>query len=414
LSAGSPSGPSRPWRTARTVLTAIWLVVVAALTLGPQPTGQRAPTIQQLSACLICGDRGTSDALLNLLLLAPLGFLWNDRGWRPLRVVGTALLMSASIELAQHFIPGRYSNLGDVVWNTTGAWAAAVLWSTRGRWLPGNARDAARLRNLAVAVAPLVTFAFGWLMAPAWPAEPYWGQWTPDLGFMEQYRGRVLEARLDSTPLSSHELPARQHTRNMLMHDWTMEAEVVKGPPPAALAPILNIYDGKQREVTMLGAIRQDLVYRERTRARRFRFDDPALWYPDALAGAAAGDTVNLKVVRRGRSRCLVVNGTEACPAFTPGRAWALLLPFRSLSSRVRESLDAAWVLLLLAPVGFWSVDTRRLAAAGLATAAGVALAVAMTRIVGPPWSEVVAAVVGLVAGHALRTSLTRGRVAGA
>jgi len=390
----------------RTVLAAIWLVVVAALTLSPQPTGHHGPALQLLSACLICGDRGTSDALLNLLLLAPLGLLLNERGWRPLRVVGTALLISASIEFAQHFIPGRYSNLGDVVWNTTGAWVAAVLWSARRRWLPGNAHDAARLRKLAILTAPLVTLMFGWLMAPDWPAEPYWGQWTPALGFMAQYRGSVVSARLDSTPLPSRRLPARQHPRSLLLRDWTIEAKVVKGPPTAGLAPIVNIYDGEQQEVTMLAALGEDLVYRERTRTRQLRFDDPARWAPGALSAVAPGDTMQVGVVRRGTSRCLVVNGSEACPAFTPGRAWALLLPFQPWPAWARESLDAAWMFALFLPVGFWSERRRDLVTSGTTAGLLLAVAVAVTRIVVPPWTEVGGAALGLIGGRCVRTAV--------
>ncbi len=401
-------GPTQARTIARAILLALWLVVFGALTLTPQSTAHLDPNVAQLSACLICGARGTSDAVLNLLLLVPLGMLLNDLGWRPARVAGAALVLSAAIELDQHFIPGRFSNLGDVAWNTTGAWLGALLWCLRGRWLPGTGRDARRFRNFSVLIAPLVTFAFGWLMVPDWPAEPYWGQWTPDLGFMEQYKGRVLNARLDSFPLPSHQLPAHQQTRTMLMRDWTIEAALLKGPSPATLAPIVNIYDGKRQEVTMLGAIRQDLVYRERTRASRFRLDDPALWYPDALATAAVDDTVRVGVLRRGEHRCLMFNESEACPAFTPGRAWALVVPFHFWSTGARRGLDIAWMLLLLAPTGFWSERKREAAVSGAIAGLLLALAIAATRIVVPPWTEVAGAVLGLVGGYGLRMALGR------
>jgi len=403
----SPGSGSAPWTTARAVLMALWLGVVAALTLTPQPTAFLNPHVPQFSACLICGERGTADAFLNLLLLAPLGLLLNDRGWKPVRAALTALALSTCIESAQHFIPGRDSALGDVVWNTTGAGLAALAWSVRTRWLPGGPREAARLRNLAVLMAALVTFAFGWLLVPSLPNVSYWGQWTPALGFMPQYRGAVLHARLDSILIPPGRFPRRADPRSLLEGDWDIDLTFVKGPPPSALAPILNIYDARQREVLLLGAIGESFVFRERSRAQVLRFDYPDLRLPGVMASVAVGDTVHAAVLRQGPRRCLVFEATRACRAFTPGRAWSLLEYPHRLAPLERRLLDALWLCLLLVPVGFWSLDARRLAAAGGASALGIALAVALTRLAPPPWTQVAGALVGLLLGWGLRLLAT-------
>ncbi len=389
----------------RAVLALLWAAAVAGLTLTPQATVLREADLPQISACLVCGSRGTADAFLNLLLFLPFGILLRDRGWKLRHVAGLALALSTSIETSQHFIPGRYSNLADMLWNTTGAWVGAALWSLRARWLPGAGRDAARLRAFAVALPALATLAFGWLMKPVLPPEPYWGQWTPDLGFMEPYRGQVLEARLDSMGVPPGRFPPGAHPRRLLSGDWRLDARIVKGPPPTRLAPILNIYDGKRREVTMLGAVGQELVFRERTLATRVRLDDPALRVPGMLAGTPTGDTVAVGVMRRGGSRCLSVGGSERCPELTPGRAWALLLP-DSWSKGVRRSLDAVWMLLLLLPVGFWSERKRDAVTSGVAAGLLIGLAVAATRIGLPPWMEVGGAVLGVLVGYALRSAV--------
>jgi VanZ family protein len=386
----------------RTVLAVFWLLVLAVLTLMPRPTDFQDPTAPQLSACVICGERGTADAILNVLLFVPLGLVLSDRRWRLLRVVGAGLLLSASIEFTQHFIPGRYSNLGDVVWNTSGAWVGALIWSWRAHWLPGTGREVARLRNAAVAAAAVATFAFGWLMEPSLPNVPYWGQWTPDLGFMPAYDGRVVRAQLDTMRIPPGRFPRRHDPRKLLMGNWRIDVTFVKGTPPTSLSPILNIYDEKHREVDLLGAEGQDFVFRERSRALFLRLDQPDLRLEGAMAAAVAGDTVRAAVVRRGPDRCLTFQATSACPAFTPGRAWSLLM-YPELGSGVRRTLDALWMLVLMLPVGFWSRDLRRLAAAGVTTGLTIGIAVALTRLVWPTWTEIGGAVIGLTAGHVLR-----------
>ena len=238
-------------------------------------------------------------------------------------------------------------------------------------------------------------------MEPSWPVARYWGQWTPDLGFMDQYAGTVIRASLDSIPIPPGRFPRRYDPRSLLFGDWTMDAAVVKGPPPVSLAPILNIYDGEEREVTMLGALGEDLVYRERSRARLARLDQPDLRVQGVLAGTAVGDTMQLGVSRMGGWRCLSFDERRSCAAFTPGRAWSLLLYPEGLREGSRRALDALWMFLIWLPVGFWSKSWSGLAARGLLGAVGVGFAVGLTRLVSPPWVEVVAALAGLLAGSA-------------
>ena len=196
---------------------------------------------------------------------------------------------------------------------------------------------------------------------------------------MEAYDGSVVRARLDTMGIPPGRFPRRQDPRKLLMSDWRIDVTFVKGTPPRSLSPILNIYDEKHREVDLLGAEGQDFVFREGSRARAFRLDQPDLRLPGAIAATAEGDTAQAAVVRSGPDRCLTFETTSACPGFTPGRAWSLLL-YPELGPVERRSLDALWMFLLLLPVGFWSRNLRRLAAAGVATGLTVGLAVALTR----------------------------------
>jgi len=369
------------------------------------------PTVPQLSLCLVCGVRGTSDAVLNVLLFVPLGLLLGANRWRPPRSALVGFGLACSIELAQHFIPGRYSNLGDVVWNTTGAWAGAVLAARGTHWLVPAASWRRRLAGLAALAPPVATLAFGWLMEPSWPTARYWGQWTPDLGHLEQYDGSVVRARLGSIPLPPGRFPSDQDPRGILTGDWTLDVAAVKGNPPSSLAPIVSIYDADEREVLLLGATGEDMVYREPSRARVLRLDQPDLRFPGVLARAGPGDTVHLAVRRSGSERCLSFDERRSCPSYTPGRAWSLLLYPDTAPEGGRRAMDAFWMWLILLPVGFWSGRVRDLLSGGVLTALGVGLAVGLTRLAAPPWTEMLAALGGLLVGYASRRVLRSTRL---
>ena len=96
---------------------AAYFVVVGLITITPAADSQSFAS----PVCLICGSHGLADAVLNVLLFAPLGAGLVASG-TPLRyAVITAFVTSLTIELAQVAIPVRYANLGDVLWNSVGA-----------------------------------------------------------------------------------------------------------------------------------------------------------------------------------------------------------------------------------------------------------------------------------------------------
>src|SRR5690606_20459882 len=86
--------------------------------------------------CILCGTRGLSDFLSNILLFAPLGFALARRG-HSLRFTAVAgLLFTVGIETAQlSLISGRDSNIGDVIANSTGAVAGWLAGFHRNWWL---------------------------------------------------------------------------------------------------------------------------------------------------------------------------------------------------------------------------------------------------------------------------------------
>ncbi|MEP9383572.1 VanZ family protein [Nocardioides sp. KR10-350] len=112
------------------LLTGAYLVFVGWLTLTPQPIG---PNQQQLIERLLDGlhrrgyaeslDYSRLEFLANIALFVPIGMfllLLFGAGFWWLAAIGS-FAMTAFIEKAQQYIPGRVSDERDLVANTVGA-----------------------------------------------------------------------------------------------------------------------------------------------------------------------------------------------------------------------------------------------------------------------------------------------------
>jgi hypothetical protein len=350
--------------------------------------------------CVLCGGRGTADAILNVVLFLPLGI---DAGIRR-RGGGAALVtgvgLSVLIELVQQLLPGRYPTLGDVLWNGLGAWAGWGAWTLL---RVSVARSVWPARALAVAVG-VWTLGAGMLLRPHWTEDDWWGQWTPELGHLAEYDGRVIEARLGQVELPGRRLPSGSDWRGMMYGDFELRTVVEKGTGPPSLAPIVSVYDGHQREQFILGAVGEDLVWRERNWASVLRFDRPDLRSPGALGGVAVGVPVELGVRRVGDSRCLLVDAAQFCAdGYPTGRSWSTLLYFGAPSEGRLRALDLAWLFLLLAPIGLLAPTARERGMTGGGALLFMVGAASVTPLatIGPV--ELAVAVSGLLAGGLVR-----------
>jgi VanZ family protein len=71
---------------------------------------------------------GPRDALANVLLFLPVGFLFRLGQGRPRGAILLGAAISAGIEAGQFFIPGRTPSVVDVAMNTVGSWIGAGLY----------------------------------------------------------------------------------------------------------------------------------------------------------------------------------------------------------------------------------------------------------------------------------------------
>jgi hypothetical protein len=338
-------------------LTVAALAFVAAETLVPHL--ENAALVARTPIwCIMCGDLGLLDVLLNVLLFIPLGagLRLLGRSWRQAVLLGAAL--SLAIETAQYLgIPGRDASLGDLITNTLGAGLGAMLAANWRVWLAPSPA-AARLLCFAAAVVWLGQIAAtGAAVRPALPPTVYWGQRAADLGQFDTFPGRLLDARVGTRSLPGHQLANSDEVRLALLAGDPLTAVVEPAGPTDGIAPLASIFDGDQREIVVLGQWNEDLVFRLRARAIDWRLRPPAIRLRSVFRSAAP-ETLTVSGAIRGDRFAVEAAGpggrvSRVLPLSTQW-GWSLLLPFEYAFGSEVEWVSALWVGCWLLPIGFW------------------------------------------------------------
>ena len=335
-------------------VTAVVVAVAAILSATTFPaTGTGS---SGLSRCIVCGERGVADALLNILLFAPLGVALSLNRLRAGPAVLGAFVLSGLIETAQLLvIPGRDPSAGDLVFNSLGAMLGFALAASARWWMRPPAARAAALAWGWSTVVSAILWGTGLLLAPALPRAHYYGAWTPTYGHLEWYNGRVLEARLDSSRLRDGRLADSGTIRELLIAGSPLRVVASAGLRPVALAPVIAIHDADQHEILIFGIDGDDLVFRYRTRARALLLDQPDLRSVGLMRGVVSGNSMRLAAWRDDGALCLQRDDAIDCGiGFTVSRGWGTLMYVERLPPWLMRALDLGWLLCLFAPLGFW------------------------------------------------------------
>ena len=123
--------PFPPARKLGAVLALLGAAAILRLTLVPDPSQAPFAALTPFS-CLVCGEHGGADVLLNLLLFAPMAAGLRLFGWSWRRCVAACAALSMTVELLQFTaLPGRDASLSDLLTNTAGgamgAWVGGRL-----------------------------------------------------------------------------------------------------------------------------------------------------------------------------------------------------------------------------------------------------------------------------------------------
>jgi hypothetical protein len=255
------------------VMMAGYLVLVAVATLTPGTASSRLPLW-----CVTCTDLWLLDLLQNVALFVPFGWLARRLGAGAGGAVLLGSVISLGVEGAQWGVPSlaRDPILGDWLANTAGAALGATL-PALWRWWTAPGPAWGRLA-LSVVWAVGVWWGSWWLVQPAWPTDSDWyGQAAAQLGHLDTLPGRLVRGSVNGIPvpfvLPPHVVLAAGDPPGSLR----VEAEVVLEGSSARLAPAVSVFDGRQREVVLLGIAGADLVLRVRARISAIGLRSPMI-----------------------------------------------------------------------------------------------------------------------------------------
>ncbi|HET9293078.1 MAG TPA: VanZ family protein [Gemmatimonadales bacterium] len=377
------------------------------MTLIPHPE-EAARSAATPITCLVCGELGTVDVFLNVLLFVPLGLGLRLAGFSWRRTVALGAALSLGIELLQmKVIAGRDASLGDLITNSLGAGLGAWLAASGPGLLRPTLRSGRRLVLGWSALLILIYLGTSLALRPALPTGvPWWGQWAPDLGHLDRFPGRVLSVTAAGLPLPPGRAIDQRQLESALNTRTELTTTAVLGTATNSLAPIASIFDADRREVVLLGQDGTDLVWRVRMWSAKLGLRNPGVRLPGVLA-PGAGDTVTATGRLRGpefqiRADRGAIIRSWALP-FSASWGWSLVLPWPYAFGPEARFLTALWVAGLLFPLGLWGVRAQQSGWALMAAIPIVLLAVIPATAGFSPvhWSEWLAAFTGLGAGVA-------------
>lgn len=382
---------------ARWIAAAVWLAGLSALTLTPNG----GPVARIVSFCLFCGDRGMADAILNVVLFVPLGLLLGRRGALLALVVGVTL--SLAVEVGQLLLRGRYSNVGDLVWNGLGAWLGAICLPALRRWLTEPHSLPARTATVALPTVWIVVV--GILLRPAPIDSGFFlddgASLRPSLLDEEDGR-RVVPVHVGDA--SSHRLEDARMDRSP-DGGWRLRGTTIRKPPERRLMPIVVVYDTEKSPIRVLGADRGDLVLWQRTWTETIGLDhaNQRLW--SGMSEHRVGRIVTIGASNtHERGLCLTVEDREACGLGTsPARTWTVLRSREHAPERLKLVVDIAWMATLTLGIGLLGGSARGTLASAGSFGLVVFILPHLTPLVAAGWAEVVGIAVGVGGGAVSR-----------
>lgn len=395
------------------------LLFIGLMTLKPTPelTGLAARTPVW---CLVCGDLGAIDVLMNILLFIPVGVGLRLMGWPLPRAAATALALSLVIEVLQMTaIPGRDASLSDLLTNTSGAVLGHWLAHHHRIWLLPAPIAGKRLFLASMSGWLAVTLLTAYGLAPVASDRPLYGQIAAQLDHLKYFSGEVLVAEAASRPMPNGRYPSSDLIRAALDRaEADLHAVVITGDRSDGLAPILSLADDRSNIILLLGQDKDALVYTAQIRASHARFRSPAIKLPHVFPSRGRNE-LNLGGIMNRRSLSVWAMGDgnhhRRVLSLSPNWSWALIFPFDFSLGSTAPVFTGLWLMVMLLPVTYWAgratpQTSNRGVLAPVMTVMVAFLVIPATMGLNPvAWEEWVGAYSGIALGAAIaRLSLTR------
>jgi hypothetical protein len=344
------------------------IVLVAVVFIGLLTLQPVANSITTAGWCVLCGPLGGTDAVLNVILFAPFGaaLFLTTRRW--LLTAAAGLIITILIEALQwRIIPGRDASLGDVIANTAGTALGTWLAVRAPGWIAASGPAARHLAlRYAILLAALVG-ATAWALVPEAPTP--WQQWVLQRAprpHLDDFGGTIESIALNETPLPDYGLIYPERVADPA--GSTRLVAVLSGakPPTRRQAHILSI-EHPQREGLYLAQWRDALVFRVHQHATRLRLRPTFVRLDGAFAPASAlpvggqTDTIEVQSSRRAvtLTRSSAGGQVAATVRRTVGLGWTLFVPWPAAVGPDWWPLNAAWLAILLLPIGFLAARER-------------------------------------------------------
>jgi VanZ like family len=391
------------------MLAGAGLLAILALTLKPNPRQSGISGLTPL-LCLVCGESGGVDVVLNLLLFMPMAAGLALTGWPWARIVAACALTSLVVESLQYLpFTGRDASLSDVLTNTGGGALAAALAARYRRILAPGPVLAQRLA-LGATAAWLAMLAFtSFAMQPWVPDGQLRNYCTAGFPTPEIFAGTARAMTLNGVTLAcDRAVPGAEAIRDQLHRGAIALQVVAESGRPKAPKRIIHVVRAPHASVVTLIQHRRSLVFQAPTNALRLRLHPPLIRLSDAFpdrAGLPVALTADL------RDRRMTVSathdggrGSQELP-LSPAQGWTLLS--RATEQGVPPRLAGAlWLGALLLPAAYWTRLTARpartLVAVAGAVVAGLAVLPRLTGFHPSHWSEWLGAGAGVALGWAL------------
>ncbi len=345
-------------------VTLLALAAIAAVTLVPTP--EQAEQASDTSLwCLVCGQLGVVDVLLNVLLFLPLGVGLRLLGFpvfRALLIIGFTTLTVEVLQMA--VVTGRDASLSDLITNTIGGSLGYALGVELRRLVLPSPRTGRWLAGLGLLVWLGQEAFAGWALHRDLPASVYYGQWAPELGQFDRFTGQVVSVTLNGMPLGTSRFRHSDQVRGELDKPVSgFRVEAVSGELTAKTAPIFSIFDDHQREIALVGVNRQDIVFHLRTRLDRLRLRSPSILVPGAVPSTAGQPLVIEAGMDHSRFMIKVDHAGgryQRSVALSPSWGWSFVLPFSYDFGATASLLTALWLLGFWVPIGYWTGAAAR------------------------------------------------------
>jgi hypothetical protein len=391
------------------VLALLGLLFIRWATLTPalDPNGM---VFQTPIWCLVCGDHGGADIVVNLLLFLPFaaGLRLAGLSWR--RVVILSAAVSFTVELLQLLVvPGRDASLSDLLTNTaSGAIGAAVAPHLPVALRP-SPRQARSLFRAGVATWLAAMALSAWLLTPFLPNEPLRSTWAGATGARDVFLGTVRAVTLNGRVMPKNAPPPDGAGLGLELGQGrlSLAAQLTSGPPVGHPWWIYKL-KARSSEAIILYQYGRQAGVAVPVRGLAFLLNPVTVTLPDGLP-ETAGVAVSLEAGARGglvRLRSTYGSVTRSINfGLSPAYGWRLFSPFELGSGNGVRWFTGLCLAVSTLPLAYWGARTRRALpwVPGLGVATGLTAPAWLAGLPPAHWSEWVGAAAGVLTGWALR-----------